>query len=46
MCERAWQSARGRVLPSVSRAVLANGTNLDDIRKTIRALKDEARALL
>jgi orotidine-5'-phosphate decarboxylase len=39
-------SARGRVLPSVSRAVLANGTNLDDIRKTIRALKDEARALL
>lgn len=39
-------SARGRVLPNVSRAILANGGSVADIRTTIRSLQDEARALL
>ena len=39
-------SARGRVLPNVSRAILANGGSVADIRTTIRALQDQARALL
>jgi orotidine-5'-phosphate decarboxylase len=39
-------SARGRVLPNVSRAILANGGGVADIRATIRALQDQARALL
>ncbi len=39
-------SARGRVLPSVSRAVLANGSSAVEIRSAIAALKDEARALV
>jgi orotidine-5'-phosphate decarboxylase len=39
-------SARGRVLPSVSRAILANGSSPEQIRTTIRALQTQARALL
>lgn len=38
--------ARGRVLPNVSRAILANGTTVADIRQTIRSLQDQARSLL
>lgn len=39
-------SARGRVLPNVSRAILANGGSVADIRTTIRGLQDQARELL
>jgi orotidine-5'-phosphate decarboxylase len=39
-------SARGRVLPNVSRAILANGGSVAEIRTTIRALQDQARQLL
>lgn len=39
-------SARGRVLPNVSRAILANGGTVADIRATIRGLQDQARQLL
>lgn len=39
-------SARGRMLPNVSRAILANGGTLADIRATIRGLQDQARELL
>lgn len=39
-------SARGRVLPNVSRAILANGGGVADIRATIRSLQDQARELL
>jgi orotidine-5'-phosphate decarboxylase len=39
-------SARGRVLPNVSRAILANGGSVSDIRTTIRSLQDQARELL
>jgi orotidine-5'-phosphate decarboxylase len=39
-------SARGRVLPNVSRAILANGGSVSDIRTTIRGLQDQARELL
>lgn len=39
-------SARGRVLPNVSRAILANGGSVGDIRTTIRALQDQARDLV
>jgi orotidine-5'-phosphate decarboxylase len=39
-------SARGRVLPNVSRAILANGGRVDDIRATLRSLQEQARALL
>lgn len=39
-------SARGRVLPNVSRAILANGGSVSDIRATIRGLQDQARELL
>jgi len=35
--------ARGRVLPSVSRGVLAGGTDLSDLRTTIRVLREQAR---
>ena len=38
--------ARGRVLPNVSRAILANGGSVADIRTTIRGLQDQARELL
>jgi orotidine-5'-phosphate decarboxylase len=39
-------SARGRVLPNVSRAILANGGSVGDIRTTIRALQNQARDLV
>lgn len=39
-------SARGRVLPNVSRAILANGGSVSDIKATIRSLQDQARELL
>jgi orotidine-5'-phosphate decarboxylase len=39
-------SAKGRVLPNVSRAILANGGSVADIRTTIRALQHQARELL
>lgn len=39
-------AARGRVLPSVSRAILANGSGVAEIRTTIQALQEQARALL
>ena len=39
-------SAKGRVLPNVSRAILANGGSVAEIRTTIRALQDQARELL
>lgn len=39
-------SAKGRVLPNVSRAILANGGSVTEIRATIRALQDQARELL
>ncbi len=38
--------ARGRVLPNVSRAILANGGREEDIASAIRALQTQARALL
>lgn len=38
--------ARGRVLPNVSRAILANGGSSSDIAAAIRALQDQARSLL
>jgi len=39
-------AARGRVLPSVSRAILAAGAGTTEMRATIRALQHQARALL
>ncbi|HKE95605.1 MAG TPA: orotidine-5'-phosphate decarboxylase, partial [Povalibacter sp.] len=39
-------AARGRVLPNVSRAILANGADTGEIRRTIRVLQEQARALL
>lgn len=39
-------SAKGRVLPNVSRAILANGGSVAEIRSTIRSLQDQARQLL
>lgn len=39
-------SARRRVLPSLSRAVLSGGTGAGEIRATIAQLRDRARALL
>ncbi|HEY0681134.1 MAG TPA: orotidine-5'-phosphate decarboxylase [Steroidobacter sp.] len=39
-------TARGRVLPNVSRAILANGGTVADIRTTIRGLQEQARELL
>jgi len=38
--------ARGRVLPSVSRAVISQGTDITSIRTTLRALREKAKALL
>lgn len=43
---RRMPGARGRVLPSVSRAVLAGGVTPEAMRTTIEALKAETRALL
>jgi len=42
---RRMPNARGRILPNVSRAILANGPSLDAIRTTIRALQREAADL-
>jgi orotidine-5'-phosphate decarboxylase len=39
-------AARSRILPSVSRAILANGASEADLRTTIRALQAQARELL
>lgn len=39
-------AARGRVLPNVSRAILANGVSVAEIRTTIRTLQEQARQLL
>ncbi len=39
-------AARGRVLPSVSRAILANGSAREEIRTTIASLQEQARSLL
>lgn len=39
-------AARARVLPNVSRAILANGAGEAEIRSTLRALQTQARALL
>lgn len=38
--------ARTRVIPSVSRAIIAQGTNESEIRTTIRALGEKAKRLL
>lgn len=38
-------SARGRILANVSRAILANGSSVEDIRSTIRELQRQAAAL-
>lgn len=43
---RRMPAARGRVLPNVSRAILANGSSVAEIRTTIRALQEQARELL
>ena len=39
-------AARGRVLPNVSRAILANGSAPEQIATTIRTLQERARRLL
>jgi orotidine-5'-phosphate decarboxylase len=39
-------SARGRVLPSVSRTILKNGSKTEEIAVAIRALRDEANKFL
>lgn len=39
-------AARGRVLPSVSRAIVANGATVGEIGTTIRGLQEQARKLL
>jgi orotidine-5'-phosphate decarboxylase len=39
-------AGRARVLPNVSRAILANGSRREDIRTTILVLQDQARELL
>jgi orotidine-5'-phosphate decarboxylase len=39
-------AARSRILPSVSRAILANGAAEADLRTGIRALQEQARQLL
>ena len=39
-------AGRGRVLPNVSRAILANGSRHEEIRTTIASLQDQARSLL
>jgi len=42
---RRMPNARGRILANVSRAILANGTSVSDIRSTIRELKRQATVL-
>ncbi len=39
-------AARGRVLPNVPRAILANGVSKEQIATTIRSLKEQANSLL
>ncbi|HEV8334036.1 MAG TPA: orotidine-5'-phosphate decarboxylase [Steroidobacteraceae bacterium] len=39
-------AGRGRVLPNVSRAILANGSKREEIRTTIASLQEQARSLL
>jgi orotidine-5'-phosphate decarboxylase len=39
-------AGRGRVLPNVSRAILANGSRREEIRTTIASLQEQARSLL
>jgi orotidine-5'-phosphate decarboxylase len=39
-------AGRGRVLPNVSRAILANGSRREEIRATIASLQEQARSLL
>jgi orotidine-5'-phosphate decarboxylase len=43
---RRMPNARGRVLPNVSRAILANGAAPEQIATTVRTLQDQARRLL
>jgi orotidine-5'-phosphate decarboxylase len=43
---RRMPNARGRVLPNVSRAILANGATPEQIATTVRTLQDQARRLL
>ena len=43
---RRMPGALGRVLPSVSRAVLANGSGVSELRATISAMKEASRVLL
>lgn len=43
---RRMPGARGRVLPNVSRAILANGSDAASIKTTVRTLQDQCRALL
>ena len=45
-CRVRMASARGRILPNVSRELLAAGAGVDAIGATIRRLNSEARALL
>jgi orotidine-5'-phosphate decarboxylase len=42
---RRMPNARGRILANVSRAILANGTSVSEIRTTIRELQQQAAAL-
>ena len=39
-------AGRGRILPTVSRAILTNGASATELRATIRALQEQARVLL
>jgi orotidine-5'-phosphate decarboxylase len=41
-----FRKARDRVLPSVSRALISQGTKLAEIRASLCALRDKAKALL
>ena len=45
-CRLRLAPARGRILPNVSRELLAGGTGVDAIGATIRRLNSEARGLL
>jgi orotidine-5'-phosphate decarboxylase len=44
-CAVRMPGAKGRILPSVSRAILANGTDLAGIAKTVRELRAQAQSL-
>lgn len=44
--QRRMPAARGRVLPSMSRGVLAGGSGLAEMRATIERMKEAARVLL